>query len=67
MSMPKMYNYNYVYIGIPTINGEINGEPKLYFSNSFQNDYILLLEYFHFYEATIYVINLQIFSIKEII
>lgn len=67
MSMSKMINYNYLYIGIPTINGEINGIPKLYYSNSFQNDFILLLEYFHLSEATIYVINLETMSIKEII
>lgn len=67
MSMSKMTSYNYIYIAIPTINGEINGIPKLYYSNSFQNDFILLLEFFHFPEATIYIINLQNLSIKEVI
>lgn len=62
-----MNYYNYIYIAIPTINGEINGDPKLYYSNSYENDYILLLEYFNLPEATIFVINYNSHSIKEVI
>lgn len=61
-----MKEYKYIYIGIPTINGEIDGFPKIYFSNILENDYLELLDFFDLSEAVIYVINIKALYIKEL-
>lgn len=66
MSMSKMRDYKYIYIGIPTINGEIFGEPKLYFSNIKEDNFLDLLDFFDLQEAIIYVINTKSLYIKEL-
>lgn len=66
MSMSKMRDYKYIYICIPTINGEISGEPKLYFSNILEDNFLELLDLFNLPEATIYVINTKSLYIKEL-
>ena len=45
----------FVYIVIPTINGEINGDPLLY---SFCPDLL--------FECTLYIIDLYLMTIEEI-
>lgn len=66
MSMSKMIDYKYIYIGIPTINGEIDGEPKLYFSNILEDNFLDLLYFLNLQESIIYVINTKALYIKEL-
>lgn len=62
-----MKDYKYIYIGIPTINGQIDGFPKIWFSNILENDYLEILNHFNFSEAVIYVVNTKALYIKEIL
>lgn len=61
-----MKEYKYIYIAIPTINGEIFGSPKIRFSNILENDYLEMLNFFDLDEAVIYVINTKALYIKEL-